>query len=87
MIHIINFQTGESTALSNILKNILDENLTFDHFKSITSKVSKSSFSLKNAKHLLRRATFKYTKNLISQFSALTPQQALDLLTTNNPLV
>ena len=40
----------------------------------------------KNAKHLLRRATFKYTKNLISQFSALTPQQALDLLTTNNPL-
>ena len=40
----------------------------------------------KNAKHLLRRATFKYTKTLISQFSALTPQQALDLLTTNNPL-
>ena len=40
----------------------------------------------KNAKHLLRRATFKYNKNLINQFSALTPQQALDLLTANNPL-
>lgn len=38
------------------------------------------------AKHLIRRATFKYTKTLIDQFSTLTPQQALDLLTLNNPL-
>lgn len=39
-----------------------------------------------NAKHLLRRSTFKYTKTLIDQFSALTPQQAMDLLLINNPL-
>ena len=39
-----------------------------------------------NAKHLLRRSTFKYTKTLIDQFSVLTPQQALDLLLVNNPL-
>ena len=39
-----------------------------------------------NAKHLLRRSTFKYTKTLIDQFSTLTPQQALDLLLVNNSL-
>ncbi|MDN3676467.1 DUF1800 family protein [Flavobacterium paronense] len=39
-----------------------------------------------NAKHLLRRATFKYTKTLINQFSTLTPQQALDLLLVDNSL-
>jgi len=40
----------------------------------------------KNARHLLRRASFKYTKTLITQFAALTPQQALDLLVANDPL-
>jgi uncharacterized protein (DUF1800 family) len=39
-----------------------------------------------NSKHLLRRATFRFTKTLIDQFSVLTPQQALDLLVLNNPL-
>lgn len=34
----------------------------------------------KNAKHLLRRATFVYNRTLINQFSNLTPNQALDLL-------
>lgn len=41
---------------------------------------------LKNAKHLLRRATFVYTKALIDQYSKLTPNQALDLLLADNPL-
>lgn len=36
----------------------------------------------KFARHLLRRATFTYTKGLVSQFSQLTPAQALDLLLT-----
>ncbi len=40
----------------------------------------------KNAKHLLRRATFVYSKTLIDQFAVLTPTQALDLLLVNNPL-
>jgi uncharacterized protein (DUF1800 family) len=40
----------------------------------------------KNAKHLLRRATFVYSKTLINQFAALTPTQALNLLLVNNPL-
>lgn len=39
-----------------------------------------------NAKHLLRRSTFVYSKTLINQLSVLTPQEALDLLTINNPL-
>ena len=44
-----------------ILGVYLDENLTFDfHFKSITSKVSKSLFSLKNAKHILTSSALKY---------------------------
>lgn len=40
----------------------------------------------KNARHLLRRASFVYTKSLINQFHTLTPQQALDLLIVNQPL-
>lgn len=39
------------------------------------------------AKHLLKRATFSYTKPLVDQFAALTPQQALDLLFQDSPLV
>lgn len=38
------------------------------------------------AKHLLRRASFVYSKTVIDQFSALTPSQALDLLLANSPL-
>jgi uncharacterized protein (DUF1800 family) len=41
---------------------------------------------IKNAKHLLRRATFVYTKVLIDQYSKLTPDQALDLLLVDSPL-
>ena len=44
-----------------------------------------TTLGFKNAKHLLRRATFMYTKPLINQFSALTPSQALDLLLTDRP--
>ncbi len=39
------------------------------------------------AKHLLKRATFTYTKTLVDQFAQLTPQQALDLLLQDSPLV
>lgn len=38
------------------------------------------------AKHLLRRASFVYSKTIIDQFSVLTPSQALDLLLANTPL-
>lgn len=41
---------------------------------------------VQNAKHLLRRATFVYTKDLINQYSKLTPNQALDLLLKENTL-
>lgn len=41
---------------------------------------------VKNAKHLLRRGTFVYTKALIDQYSTLTPTQALNLLLIENPL-
>ena len=41
---------------------------------------------VKNAKHLLRRGTFVYTKALIDQYSTLTPIEALDLLLIENPL-
>ena len=41
---------------------------------------------IKNAKHLLRRASFVYTKTLIDQYAVLTPSEALDLLLTTNPL-
>lgn len=40
----------------------------------------------KNAKHLLRRATFVYSKALIDQYATLTASQALDLLLVDNPL-
>jgi uncharacterized protein (DUF1800 family) len=42
---------------------------------------------IKNAKHLLRRASFVYTKTLIDQYALLTPNQALNLLLTTSPLV
>ena len=35
------------------------------------------------ARHLLRRASFVYSKTVIDQFSVLTPSQALDLLLVN----
>lgn len=41
---------------------------------------------VKNAKHLLRRATFVYTKALIDQYAKLNSNQALDLLLIDNPL-
>lgn len=41
---------------------------------------------LKNARHLLRRATFVYSKSLIDQFSKLTPSKALELLFVDYPL-
>lgn len=41
---------------------------------------------VKNARHLLRRASFVYTKSLVDQYSLLTPNQALNLLLTSNPL-
>ena len=41
---------------------------------------------IKNAKHLLRRANYVYTKNLIEQYSSLTPNQALDVLLLTSPL-
>lgn len=37
------------------------------------------------AKHLLRRASFVYSKTIIDQFSTLTPSQALDLLLATAP--
>ena len=36
------------------------------------------------ARHLLRRATFGYSKQLVDQFAALTPNQALNLLLQDN---
>jgi uncharacterized protein (DUF1800 family) len=41
---------------------------------------------IKNAKHLLRRSSFMYTKTLIDQYALLTPNQALDLLLSSSPL-
>lgn len=41
----------------------------------------------RNARHLLRRATFVYTKSLVSQYALLTPNQALNLLSLTNPQV
>ena len=41
----------------------------------------------KFAKHLLRRASFVYSKTLIDQFSLLTPNEALDLLFQEQPLI
>lgn len=36
------------------------------------------------ARHLLRRSSFVYTKDVINQFATLTPRQALDLLFVND---
>ncbi|MEY3500139.1 MAG: hypothetical protein RL308_1808 [Bacteroidota bacterium] len=41
---------------------------------------------VKNARHLLRRTSFVYTKSLVDQYSLLTPNQALNLLLTTSPL-
>jgi uncharacterized protein (DUF1800 family) len=41
---------------------------------------------IKNAKHLLRRASFVYTKTLIDQYALLTPNQALNLLLMTSPI-
>ncbi len=41
----------------------------------------------RNARHLLRRSTFVYTKQLVDQYALLTPEQALDLLFTETPLI
>ena len=38
------------------------------------------------ARHLLRRATFTYSKTLVEQFALLTPTQALNLLLQEPPL-
>ena len=38
------------------------------------------------ARHLLRRATFTYTKALVNRYALLTPAQALDLLFQDLPL-
>ncbi|MFT6749012.1 MAG: hypothetical protein ACI9XR_000296 [Flavobacterium sp.] len=40
-----------------------------------------------HAKHLIRRATFVYTKDLINQLALLTPLQALDVLSLNQALL
>lgn len=45
-----------------------------------------SVLGTKNARHLIRRTTFVYTKTFVDQISLLTPSQALDLLLTVNPL-
>lgn len=41
---------------------------------------------VKHARHLLRRATFTYTKTFIDQFALLTPAQALNSLLQDLPL-
>ena len=40
---------------------------------------------IENARHLLRRASFAYTRPLIEQFAVLTPQEALSLLFRDLP--
>ena len=42
---------------------------------------------VRNARHLLRRASYTYTKSLVDQYALLTPNQALNLLLTTSPLV
>ncbi|CAL2077761.1 conserved hypothetical protein [Tenacibaculum sp. 190524A05c] len=43
------------------------------------------ALGLRNAKHLLRRTSFNYTKETLLEFSNLTPEQAFDkLITTQN---
>ena len=41
---------------------------------------------VRNARHLLRRASFVYTKSLVDQYALLTPNQALNLLLTTSPI-
>jgi hypothetical protein len=41
----------------------------------------------KYARHLLKRATFTYTRALVTQFASLKPAAALELLFTERPLV
>lgn len=41
---------------------------------------------VKNAKHLLRRSCYRYTKTMIDQYALLTPNEALNLLLTTSPL-
>ena len=48
---------------------------------------STTVLGIKNAKHLLRRASFVYTKTLIDQYATLTPNQAINLLLTTNARV
>lgn len=43
---------------------------------------SESKLGLRKAKHLLRRATFNYSKSQIELFADKTPEEALDLLTS-----
>jgi uncharacterized protein (DUF1800 family) len=45
-----------------------------------------SLLGLKNARHLLRRASFSYTNALLNQLAVLTPSQAVDLLCIESPL-
>ncbi len=40
-----------------------------------------SVLGLRNAKHLLRRASFIYTKEVLTEFAALTPEEAFNKLT------
>lgn len=42
---------------------------------------------IRNARHLIRRSSFVYSKSLINQFAHLTPSQALDVLFSEIPLV
>lgn len=44
-----------------------------------------SILGVKNARHLLRRSTFSYTKALVDQLSVLTADQALTFLTQTTP--
>jgi uncharacterized protein (DUF1800 family) len=41
----------------------------------------------KYARHLLKRATFVYTRALVTQFASLKPAEAIELLFTEQPLV
>ena len=41
-----------------------------------------SILGIKNAKHFLRRITFKYNKELVDQISLLTATEAFDLLSS-----
>ncbi len=45
-----------------------------------------SILGTQNARHLLRRCSFVYTKPLVSQLALLNPSQALELLLQDNPL-